>query len=762
MSMARPLLLSTAVYAVFTLALVRGTFSQLSTAILSDSIDPVLNAAILAWNATRIPLTDAWFQFPAFFPLRDVLTFTEHLLGLSIIASPLYWLTGNALLAYNLTVIATFVLNGMAMFVLVWRLTHSAIASLVAGFAYAFAPYRIAQIAHVQMLASFWAPVALLGLHEFIGTRERSTWLPSAGWLALFAFAWSMQGMANGYMLVFFSVFVGLWVAWFVIGQGRWRELALIAAAALVAALPLVPIILRFVDAHARYLLFRTPGEVVAYSADVSAVGCVAPHLAVWRTLSWGVCGGEGALFPGVTLLALCAGAGLAAKSGRLPVSRTARVSRQVSLVLLALSFVMLSSAIAVSVAGSWRWELGPLTVSASSVGRPFQQGVVLLLLAAATSPAIWRALRTASVPAFYLLAAATMWMFSWGPEPRLFGEPALAPGPYAWLMTLPGLDQLRVPARFWMIVLLCLCVAAGVLLARLLSGRRVRVAAAAGGLCLAGLVLDGWAAIPAAELPAPPPRADELRGRLVLTLPLGDAAMDAAAQLHAVEGGWTSINGYSGYDPPHYAILRDASGAGGSSVLSPFRSRGVSVIVHESFAPHVEMLEREPSADLVGSAAGQRQYVIPPQPPGERDSPASERLPIAAVSAACSTRLASFVLDGDSTTRWECGPQRPDQAITADFGEVRTLGRIVSAIGPYLAEYPRHLVIETSRDGLLWESAWDGEVTAAALEAVIADPRASRIVLTFPPRSARYVRLRAAVADGMFWSIVELEAWTG
>ncbi len=48
----------------------------------------------------------------------DVLAFSEHLLGLSVIATPLYWLTGNTLLSYNVTLLLTYPLCGLAMYAL--------------------------------------------------------------------------------------------------------------------------------------------------------------------------------------------------------------------------------------------------------------------------------------------------------------------------------------------------------------------------------------------------------------------------------------------------------------------------------------------------------------------------------------------------------------------------------------------------------------------------------------------------------------------
>ena len=53
--------------------------------------------------------------------------------------------------------------------------------------------------------------------------------------------------------------------------------------------------------------------------------------------------------------------------------------------------------------------------------------------------------------------------------------------GPYALLMYLPGFNSLRVPARFWMTVTLCLAVIGAMVFARLTEKLgRMRLAAAA------------------------------------------------------------------------------------------------------------------------------------------------------------------------------------------------------------------------------------------------------------------------------------------
>ena len=145
--------MSLLVYTIITAIIGRDVLAHLGSTIANDAGDPLLTAAILKWNATHLPLTDAWYQFPIFYPTRDTLTFSEHLLGLSVIASPIYWLTGDIVITYNLVLLLTFPLCGIAMYALIVRLTGSAAGAFIAGLAFAFAPYRISQLPHIQMLA---------------------------------------------------------------------------------------------------------------------------------------------------------------------------------------------------------------------------------------------------------------------------------------------------------------------------------------------------------------------------------------------------------------------------------------------------------------------------------------------------------------------------------------------------------------------------------------------------------------------------------
>ena len=138
-------------------------------------------------------------------------------------------------------------------------------------------------------------------------------------------------------------------------------------------------------------------------------------------------------------------------------------------------------------------------------------------------------------------------------------------------------------------------------------------------------------------------------------------------------------------------------------------------------------------------------------------------RARIVSVSATCFPERARLVLDDDSDTRWECGPQQPGQEITADLGGVTAVAQVVPALGTFVTSFPRQLLVETSPDGTTWTEAWNGGVLPETFEAVLRNPMAARVVLSFQPRPARYVRLRLESREEVTpWAVAELEIWSG
>ena len=133
----------------------------------NDLGDPLLNTWLMAWNARVLPLTEKWWNAPQFFPVAGAMAFSEHLLGLSWITTPVIWLSGNPLLGYNAAFFLSFPLCALSAYFLTYSIARRHDCAFVAGLAFGFAPYRMAQFAHVQVLSAYWMPLALAGLHRY-------------------------------------------------------------------------------------------------------------------------------------------------------------------------------------------------------------------------------------------------------------------------------------------------------------------------------------------------------------------------------------------------------------------------------------------------------------------------------------------------------------------------------------------------------------------------------------------------------------------
>ena len=140
-----------------------------------DKADGLLNTWLLAWDTHALLEGggNVWDP-PIFYPVKNTLTFSETMFGDLWLAAPVNYLTGNAILAANLHILACFVLGAYCTFLLVQRLTGSFAGGLAAGVMYAFNPLLWAKLefGHMNLLAFHWAPLALLCCHYFLETRS--------------------------------------------------------------------------------------------------------------------------------------------------------------------------------------------------------------------------------------------------------------------------------------------------------------------------------------------------------------------------------------------------------------------------------------------------------------------------------------------------------------------------------------------------------------------------------------------------------------
>jgi hypothetical protein len=572
----------------------------------SDLGDPLLNCWILAWNARHVlrllggdagALAGLWHG-NIFHPAPYTLAMSELLATQSVLGLPLYALSGNIVLTYNVLFLSAFVLSGLGMFLFVRAIAADWRPAFLAGLLFAFTPYRINQAPHLQVMWSCWMPFVLYGLRRYFDASplrpphgpaqplEGTSGPPARAWtwLAFAAVTLLAQNLSCGYYMIFFAPVVALYALTEMATRGRllhlrtWTALAATAIAAILLTLPFMTgyFALRAIGQEARGL-----GQVTWFSADAYSYLTAHPEQRAWTWLqAWPK--PEGALFPGAVPIALGAAALVAAlaaarrAAGR-EGSRVSRWRERLGLAAGALAalYVVLAAGMFVGLEG--RHRLGPIEIRLFDVSRLAGIALVAGGLAVGLSPRLRAGLvaflRQPALPALAIVALA-FWL-SLGPAPAVGGNPLRDATIYGWLYThVPGLDALRVPARFAMLVFFGLAWAAGHGY-QALAARRPRAVLP---LACAVALIDATAVPlgvngpaysdthrppPTRVTTAPTPLTSALAAlpddAVVLAFPFGDVAWEIR-QVYLSTFHWRRlVNGYSGDFPPAYIRLRQA-----------------------------------------------------------------------------------------------------------------------------------------------------------------------------------------------------------
>jgi hypothetical protein len=614
-------------YFLMTLALTWPLAAGLARDIPGDFGDPLFTSWVMAWDATH--LGRGWWHANIFAPRPLALAYSEHFLPQALQAMPIYFATGNPILGYNLVFLSTFVLSGLGMFLLARELTGSRAAAFVAGLAYAFSPYRVSSLPHLQVLSSAWMPFVLYGFRRHFETGRTG---PLAGAVA----AWIAQNLSCGYYLLFFSPIVFLYILWEVAVRRWWRErLALprLAAACGAVFAATAPFLLPYLELRTLGFNPRSLAETRKFSADVYAYFTADPNLRVWGSIANAWPKAEGLLFPGLTIVVLAV-IGLARSATDVGRPFKGRHVIRITAGLIAGIIVMLLLGYSIRLPGIKITDLSRLLILAAVAS------TVLLLASrhARASVARW----LASPVAFFALMTLFAFVMSLGPGIYAKGRVVSAASLYsAFYNFAPGFDGLRVPARYAMIVTLGLA-ALGAFGAAALERRRMTWAIAlAGALIVAesiavpipinqnsteyrqtGLVplaasIATGAATPAvyryvAQLPA---------SATIAELPLGEPAFDVRYMFYSTTHWKRLVNGYSGGAPLEYEFLtealKDASTRPDRAWQSLAASAATHVIVHEgSYAAgggqRVSAWLRSRGATEVAMFSSDRVFVLP------------------------------------------------------------------------------------------------------------------------------------------------------
>jgi len=613
----RETLLATLLYGVLTIAFTWPLCLGLTRDVPGDLGDPLLNAWILAWDGSHLG-RGVW-NANIFHPHPLSLAYSEHLLPQALTILPVQLAARNLILSYNLVFLSTFVLSGMGMFLLVRDITGSRTAAFVAGIAYAFAPYRVTSIPHLQVLSSQWMPFTLYGFRRYFdcttrghaalaepaetvsslrGLRVPRCLVPLVGAAA----AWLLQNLSCGYYLLFFSPIVVGYIAWETATRSLWTNRRVVAALAAACAVVFVVtglVMLPYFELRRLGFSPRSLEETTRFSADVYAYLTADPNLRLWGTLVQAWPWPEGALFQGFAIVVLAA-AGVAqpfrAAIAGLPPSR--RVTLIGFLLSLALLIVLL-------LGYTIRFPLLKITSFPRALFVVAALWSTVMIISATTRRAVREWLATPA--GFFTLAAVFAIVMSWGPSIHARGRPIAAANLYTlFYNSVPGFDGVRAPARFGMVVAFSLAVLGGLGVAVLERRRNALLTAAVATalVFLEGIAVPipinqnaidyqrpGLAPLPGTVSEVPPVYrfvSTLPESSAIVELPLGEPAFDVRYMLYSTAHWRPLVNGYSGGAPADYQrldhSLQDVLTRPDAAWEALVASRASHAIVHEAF----------------------------------------------------------------------------------------------------------------------------------------------------------------------------------
>ncbi len=576
-----PLALAAVFYTVLGLVYLHPILQVWQDRIAPGTGDSLFNLWVLKWSAHQIRLglpglANLW-NANIYWPTPGTLALSDHLLGPAlqlVLFETVVPHVPNAIAGYNALFFTSFVLTGLAICWVVRRSGASWTAAVLAGAMYAFSPFRIGQLNHLQLLLAQWIPLTLWFWDRLLAER---TWRRAA----LFLVFYLLNVSGGSYLAYMIHIPMLVMLINRAVIHGRSLRLSLVNARSLrvliptglIAAMALAVVFLPYVRIGRELHLARSADEVGLYGAT---------------TLSWLSPARNALWFGPVAKSFVKRELGPSAK----PFFRSEN----------ALSIGILPTVLAAAgLWAAWRKHRPPGAPPLS----PGRRAVLLLLLAAAA--AAWIAgdavtlfgegkekVPDWAIPAWaglFGLGAAALGVWAWlrrrwgrGPvlqwsemDPWLRGLTlsALAcfvlahPIVYVPAMRiLPGLDGMRVPARFYVFVALAavLFAARGLdLLLKRVRGPAARAALAAfASLLLAAELAPRpvrWALLEREE--NFPPVYGWLKAqpdvKALIELPIRPNNTEINYMYYSTLHWKPIANGYSGYRPASHQRITEA-----------------------------------------------------------------------------------------------------------------------------------------------------------------------------------------------------------
>lgn len=198
------------------------------------------------------------------------------------------------LVAYNVTLVLSFVMTGFGTYLWTRWLTGSVAGALVAGVIAAFLPFRFAHlVGHLTIVSTHWVPFALYSFERFLAGKRPK-------WAAALGVTTAMVALCSWYLAYSIALMLPLYAAvrsrpWRVHWDAAWWRGIVMAMA--VAALLVVPFMIPYMMARSQHNLVRSIAEMEYWSLNVydfwlpnTSNPVFQPFMKAWfptQTLQW-------------------------------------------------------------------------------------------------------------------------------------------------------------------------------------------------------------------------------------------------------------------------------------------------------------------------------------------------------------------------------------------------------------------------------------------------------------------------------------------
>ena len=404
---------------------------------------------------------------------------------------------------------------------------------------------------------------------------------------------------------------------------------------------------------------------------------------------------------------------------------------------------------------------------------------------------------RLGRVATVYGMVGLVGFAFSLGPELTHGGTRLLESTPYDWFVrVVPGLDGLRVPSRWAVIVFLALTVLATLGARRLIDFFPKRIAMALCVVIITVFIVEGAHPVtlePFAQRAIPQERAayEWLRQQpagaaIIFPIQPRDTIVNTMRYVYrTLEHRHPIVNGYSGFSTTLVQTLqrfqREFDSYG--DVLRGLRKLGVRyVVVHEHRYQDTPWMRAADRSAVMTALRAESDQLVARHPFGTSsvfelrpwdeptvDSPEDQGLtPIdlstLELTASHESARLQNALDGNKATRWTTDrPQAGDEWIEVVFEHPTDVAHVRLSMGSSLYDHPRHLVVEGSDDdGQTYTELYRGHGFPGFMLGLVHEPDSLPVEVGLPPNRSQILRFRqTGRSPSFYWSIHDLHLWT-